>query len=385
MENRWPQESLGIYVHIPFCLRKCSYCDFFSVSGAGTSELEFYCSRLCQEISNCPDHYRDKPVDSIYFGGGTPSLLTPKQIGLIVETLALQFHLNREIEITMEANPATVDQKALAEYRQAGVNRISLGVQSLNDLELAALGRIHTAAAAHQAVAAAQAAGFDNLSLDLIYGIPGQTINSWLGTLTEAVSYQPQHISLYLLQLDTEVPMAKSIALGDQVLPEEEESEEMYYEAIDYLQNRGINPYEISNLALPGYTCRHNLRYWHFGEYLGFGAGAVSRLKSRRWMNAPDVEPYLSADKVSSTRQLLLEDMNDRKQAVEAAIMGLRLTSGLHLNQFKRRFGIDFMEMHQDQIELFKQRGWLELEHGWLRLTKAGIMVSNRVLCEFVD
>lgn len=382
METSWPQDTMGIYVHIPFCIRKCSYCDFFSVTGADYYLRQDYALKLRQEIMNCPDSYRDKPVDSIYFGGGTPSLLTPKQIGSMVEGMAQQFHFSRDIEITMEANPATVDHRSLAEYHQAGVNRISLGVQSLNDRELAALGRIHTAAAARQAITAAQAVGFDNLNLDLIYGIPGQTISSWLGILAEALNYQPQHISMYLLQLDGEVPMVQAIARGEQVLPGEEESEAMYYEAIDYMQRRDVRPYEISNLALPGYSCRHNLRYWHFGEYLGFGAGAVSRLKSRRWMNAPDLKLYLSATRA---RSVLLEDMSVRKQAAEAAIMGLRLRSGLHLPLFKRRFGIDFMEMYQDQIEIFTQRGWLELEHGWLRLTKAGIMVSNRVLCEFVD
>lgn len=385
MTTSWPQHSLGIYVHIPFCRRKCSYCDFFSVTGADDYMRQDYALRLCREISDCPQHFSDKPVDSVYFGGGTPSLMTPQQIGLIVENLAQKFHLQTDIEITMEANPATVDKKTLAEYRQMGVNRLSLGVQSLIDRELTVLGRIHSGTAAREAVLAAQAAGFDNLSLDLIYGIPGQTINSWLETLTEALNYQPQHISMYLLQLDKQVPMAKAIDRKELLLPEEEESEAMYFEAIEYMQRRGLEPYEISNLAMPGYACRHNLRYWHFGEYLGIGAGSVSRIAHRRWMNAPDLDSYMSAASASSAARLLLEEMDHRQQAAEAVIMGLRLTDGLNLDDFKRRFGLDLMRLYQSHIRAFIERGCLELEHGWLRLTKAGIMVSNQVLCGFVE
>ncbi len=384
MKAGWPQHSLGIYVHIPFCRKKCSYCDFYSVTGLGHAELEAYTNRLCNEIAACPAAYRTKPVDSVFFGGGTPSLLTPTQINRMIQTLASSFHLQQDAEITMEANPATVDLNSLVGYRQAGINRISLGVQSLQDSELQTLGRLHSANTAAEAITAARAAGFDNLSLDLIYGIPGQTKHSWMETLTAVAGYLPRHISIYLLQLDDEVPMAQAIARGELAQTEEEECEAMYFTALDYMGHRGLKQYEISNLAEPGYSCRHNLRYWHFGEYLGFGAAAVSRLGNRRWMNRPDLDEYMSGDCGNVPGQLLLEKMDPREQAVEAVIMALRLHEGVNLADYKRRFGIDLMQMYKSEIEMFISQGKLELEHGWLRLTKAGIMVSNQVLCGFV-
>jgi oxygen-independent coproporphyrinogen-3 oxidase len=385
MESDWPQESLGIYVHIPFCLRKCAYCDFYSVSGAGPVELEAYTARLCLEIADCPVENRSEPVDSIYFGGGTPSLLTPAQLGRVIEALASSFNVQPHSEISMEANPATVDRDSLRAYRDIGINRISLGVQSLQDQELHVLERLHSVASAREATKAARLGGFKNLNLDLIYGIPGQTITSWMETVREAVSFEPEHISMYLLQLDEETPLARAIAAGNLQAPADEECEAMYYQALDYAQHMGLQQYEISNLAMPGRQCRHNLRYWQFGEYLGFGAGAVSRIKGRRWMNRPDLDLYMLDNKANMKRQLLLEEMSPRQQATEAVIMGLRLTEGLNLDIINQRFGLDLLSAYETEIEKNIIQGSLELEHGWLRLTKAGIMVSNQVLCGFVE
>jgi oxygen-independent coproporphyrinogen-3 oxidase len=386
MEATWPQNSLGLYVHIPFCRRKCPYCDFYSVTFADQAQLQAYTERLCFEISACSEDYRGKPVDSIYFGGGTPSLLKPAQIGTVINTMASRFTLLKDLEITMEINPATVNRSSLEACKTAGINRVSLGLQSLQDKELRVLGRIHSAAAARKAITAADAAGFHNLSFDLIYGIPGQTITAWMQTLQEAVSFQPQHISIYLLQLESQVPMARAIARGELVLPAEEDIEAMYYQAIDYLHDKGIVQYEISNLALDGYLCRHNLRYWQFGEYLGFGAAAVSRLGGRRWMNAADVDAYMAGGpNRAEAAQIVLEDMEPRQQAQEAIIMGLRLTNGLNVEAFRRRFGISLLQEFRPVVERFTSSGLLELDHGWLRLTKAGLLVSNQVLCCFVE
>lgn len=382
MKSEWPLGSLGLYLHIPFCRQKCSYCDFYSVPGASLEQLAAYVECLCAEIAAISSIDRAVPVDSIYFGGGTPSLLQSAQIGLLLDAIASRFSLTGDAEITMEVNPATVDGKAWPAYKHAGINRISLGLQSLHNNELAVLGRIHSARTARETILALSAAGFDNISFDLIYGIPGQTMAAWMQTLREAAGYSPQHVSMYLLQLDAHVPLAESIVCGKLALPGEEIIETMYYQGIDYLQQQGLVQYEISNLASPGYACRHNLRYWQCGEYLGIGAAAVSCRGGRRWMNAADLQVYMSGG--SQAPQVILEDMDPRQQAAEAIILGLRLRKGINIEAFSRRFGFDIMQHHQELVQRLISSRLLELEHGWLRLTKRGFLLSNQVLCHFV-
>jgi len=386
MESGWPQDSLGLYVHIPFCRSKCPYCDFYSVVCNDQAQLQAYTERICAEILTCPKQYRIKPVDSIYFGGGTPSLLTPAQINTIIDAIAACFTFSKEPEITMEMNPATINQVTLKAYQTAGINRVSLGLQSLQDKELRVLGRIHSAADAKEAVEAARAVGFHNINLDLIYGIPGQTITDWMQCLERAVDYQPNHISMYLLQLENQVPMSRAIAQGELALPEDAEVEAMYYRAIDYLHDKGIVQYEISNFALDGYACRHNMRYWQFGEYLGFGSAAVSRMGSLRWMNVADLKVYMSrGQNRTKPEQIVLEDMNPRQQAQEAMIMGLRLTTGVNIAAYRKRFGTGLLQEFLHLAERFISSGLLELDNGWLRLTKPGYLLSNQVLCCFVE
>lgn len=381
MESVWPLGSLGLYLHIPFCRHKCFYCDFYSVPGASLKQLAAYTGSLCAEIATVKDGNGAVPVDSIYFGGGTPSLLPPLQIGGVLDAIAKRFSLAKNIEITMEANPGTVNKEIWADYRLAGINRISLGVQSLNDKELAVLGRKHSAGLVRETVAALRKAGFDNISLDLIYGIPGQTMAAWGQTLKEVALLGPEHLSMYLLQLDEQVPLAKSIACGKLALPEDEAIEAMYYGGLDYLEGQGLAQYEISNLAFPGYACRHNLRYWLCGEYLGLGAGAVSCLGGRRWMNAADLEAYMSGDNQS---RITLEEMTPAQQAQEAIILGLRLRKGIDIKAFNERFGFDIIECHHDIVGCLTKSGLLESEYGWLRLTKRGFLLSNQVLYRFV-
>ncbi|NLW90499.1 MAG: radical SAM family heme chaperone HemW [Syntrophomonadaceae bacterium] len=374
-----------IYIHIPFCLKKCGYCDFYSLAGASADVLERYTQALLTEIDQQATKMPDTIIRSIYFGGGTPSLLAGQQIESILARVRSRFRVDPGAEITLEANPATLDREKLSSIMGSGVNRLSLGVQSFSDDELRMLGRVHSSNDVFRTIELVQSLGLKNYNMDLIYGLPGQSIRGWLYNLEQAVSCRPAHISMYLLQLDPCTPMGRETAAGRLILPDDELEAQMYYSGIDYLNGKGYQQYEISNLSLSGAECRHNIFYWQSAPYLGLGAGAVSFGGGRRWRNQADVKAYLENLSVNRAVPVEeLESMDDNGLVSDALILGLRMTEGIDLEYFAVRFGVDLTRQYESVIELCRARGLLEVEHGRLFLTRAGYFLSNEVLCRFM-
>ncbi|MCX5779424.1 MAG: radical SAM family heme chaperone HemW [Firmicutes bacterium] len=378
-------ESMGIYIHVPFCLHKCAYCDFYSVPMQDPEVLENYTRTVIKELE-LRQTEMDCPVTTIYLGGGTPSRLSPVQIARILNAVFTQYRTSGEPEISMEVNPATVNRQDLRDLLSAGVNRLSIGVQSFADAELQILGRMHSSAEAATILAEVREAGFDNFNIDLIYGVPGQTLAGWQENLKLALDFHPTHISAYLLQLDTNTPMARKIAAGSLTALAEDLEADMFYGARDYLQQQGYQHYEISNFARPGQECQHNLLYWRCRKYLGIGPGAVSFNGQRRILNPPRLEEYMAALLAGQAPAWeIIETMDARQQAVDAIIMGLRLTEGISLPDFLQRFDVELTTDYQHIIQLCQQRGLLQQDHDRLYLTPRGYFLSNQVLSLFVD
>lgn len=377
-------ESMGIYIHVPFCLHKCSYCDFYSLPGINPELYERYIDCLTLEISRSTCEFRS-PFRSIYFGGGTPSLLDSIQLERLIAAIYRCFQPDREPEVTIEVNPATVTRQTLREYRQMGINRLSIGVQSFADAELRILGRLHNAEQAVECLDWASQAGFENVNIDLIYGLPGQSQEAWLSNLRRAGSLHPQHISAYLLQLDPATPLAHQIAAGELSLPDDETQSELYYLTRDFLQERGYRQYEISNFAIPGYECDHNLIYWKVGTYLGIGVGAVSFDGRQRTLNSPPLEAYMDSILAGDlTYRQILETMDFKQKMAEAVVMGLRLTQGINREDFQKRFGVDLLTYFEKIIRRCQAQGLLEVDNN-IYLSSRAYFISNQVLCQFMS
>ena len=376
---------MGIYLHIPFCQRKCSYCDFYSLSGATTELYDQYTDCLIRELTLRTAEYR-LPLISIYFGGGTPSLLAPQHIERILDTICKLYLPQGDPEITLEVNPATISRQGLEDLRQAGVNRLSIGVQSFVDRELHLLGRMHDSQQAGQCIEWSHQAGFDNISLDLIYGIPAQNKEDWRGNLLQAVDYGPQHISTYLLQLEPHVPLARRITSGTLAMLTDDEEADLYDLARECLREADYLHYELSNFARPGFKCRHNIGYWSVGAYLGVGAGAVSYDGRQRRLNIPDLEAYLTAlSKNIPLPQQILETMGRRQQLAEALVMGLRLVEGIDRDTLGGRFGIENWADFQPIIDRMVSEGLLMVDQNRVYLSPGAYFISNAVLSEFLE
>jgi len=375
----------GLYIHIPFCLKKCRYCDFYSLSFSSSEMLDRYVNSVVREIELKAENLPDTLVKTVYMGGGTPSLLTAGQLERIMCAVNKHFKLESCAEICLEANPATLDAGKAKAIRQAGFNRLSLGVQSFHDDELQLLGRSHNAADVYRTIDFLHYGGITNYNIDLIYGLPGQTIKRWQETLNQAVQMEPAHISMYLLQLEQSTPMARDIKNGRLKMPGEESDVQMYETGIDLLEAAGLKQYEISNLARPGLTCQHNLIYWHAVEYIGIGAGAVSFTGRRRYINKANLEQYqLALEKKSDLPVEELEYMDQKGLTTDAIILGLRLCEGINLERFESRFGINIYTEYQDIIKEGTEGGLLNITNGNLRFTRRGYFVSNQVLCQFI-
>lgn len=376
----------SLYFHIPYCTRKCSYCDFTSfdqpeISPGGYIEL------LLEEVRLRSRYLEPLTVPTLYFGGGTPSLLTPLQIARLLEKVRDLFSVEVDAEITLEANPGTVTFNSLEGYLAAGVNRLSLGVQSLDDRQLSLLGRIHSAAEASAAFTLARAAGFRNIGIDLMHGLPEQSLDSWQGTLREAVALQPEHVSVYGLSVEAGTPFAKKAARKELNLPDEELAVAMFEQTAESLCSAGYEHYEISNYALPGYRSRHNQVYWRRGNYLGFGAGAHSFLVTPayggRWENPPTLAEYAAT--VSSGKLPAMAVPLTRKEAMaEFMFLGLRLLEGVDGREFTRQFGLELEEAFPKVVARLCARGLLSSEGAMLRLTAKGLLLANLVMAEFV-
>ncbi|MDR1496100.1 MAG: radical SAM family heme chaperone HemW [Clostridiales Family XIII bacterium] len=376
--------TLGIYIHIPFCKRRCRYCTFLSDDETGDKERSLYVTQLRREISGKSVLYaKERVVDTIFIGGGTPTILPPCEIDDIIEAVYSRFHVANDAEVTVEANPGTVDRGYLRSIRDEGVNRISFGVQSFDEGTLARLGRVHTAGEAVDSYMAAREAGYDNVNIDLIFGLPDQGAESWNQDIRTALSLRPDHLSFYDLQLEEETPLYEDVMAGRLEALTDLEDRRMYHAAIEALTAEGYEHYEISNAALPGMRSRHNLKYWSMDDYLGFGLGAHSYMNGRRFVNTEFRDDYIKAQ---SSDQMVSSYYNNTRgdEMSEYVWLGLRRTDGISLSDFSTRFGEDFMNLYAHETENLIERKLLTREGDKLRLTALGLDLSNVVFREFV-
>lgn len=383
----------AVYIHIPFCIKRCYYCDFITYAGQGDL-IGKYVETLLDEIEAYRGRITD-PIDTVYFGGGTPSVLPAKTIASIITALKGHFILNEDAEITLEGNPGTLSLPFLQALRQAGVNRLSLGIQSFDNEDLKVLGRIHNAEQAQEAIDFSRQAGFENLSLDLIFGLPGQSLERWQENLKRACDLGVEHLSLYSLILEENTEFARMLAAGELVLPDDDLVADMFEWAIDHLPTRGYQHYEISNWARNvDLESRHNKVYWHNLDYLGLGAGAHGRLGERRYHNYDNLQDYIGCvdreDQAGSPYVMEQIPISRRDAMQEQMMLGLRLTQeGVSDAVFRNRFGFAIQEAFPTEIN--KLLGaefveWAQFEDGpHLRLTRRGIMLGNQVFQEFVD
>ncbi len=371
-------KKLGIYIHVPFCLKKCGYCDFCSYVGVGDAVRDGYVSVLCSQIGAAHETAHGYTVDTVYFGGGTPTLLTVGQFERIFGALYGTFDVAPDAEITSECNPATADLGYFRDLRRLGVNRLSIGVQSTDERELRALGRIHSREDAFRAFSDAQAAGFDSLSADLMFGIPGQTRESFSSTLDDIISTGPGHVSAYGLILEPGTEFYKN--RKDLALPDEDTEYTMYTDAVERLAERGLRRYEISNFALPGRESRHNLKYWRREEYLGFGAAAHSFLGDRRFFAPPSLEAYMSGRFEDGSERISGHDA-----ACEFVMLGMRLSDGISESELKARFGVSLDELCHGKLDAYTAAGLVVRGGDRCAFSDAGFYVSNTVLSDILD
>ncbi len=373
------KKALELYLHIPFCIRKCEYCDFLS-GPADERNRRTYLDALLRELAAVGPQAEDYEVTSVYIGGGTPSLLPGEWMEKLMAGVREGYCLAKDAEISMEANPGTLTKENLAGYRRAGINRLSLGCQSTDDAELKLLGRIHTWAQFQESFRMAREAGFTNLNVDLMSGLPGQHLASWEKSLETIARMEPEHISAYSLIIEEGTPFAEKTL----ELPDEEEERQMYERTGEILQSYGYQQYEISNYAKSGKECQHNLGYWTRREYLGFGVGSASLFQNQRFTNLRDRSAYAAFDgKVESIRRDL-ETLTVREQMEETMILGLRLIRGVSRSEFQKNFGVSVGEIYGPMLEKYSRMGLLQIKGDRIALTRAGISVSNPIMADFL-
>jgi len=402
---------LGLYIHVPFCAAICNYCNFNR--GLFDAELKArYVDALVTEIeragvtnhSRIPNHARlpnpDRipnpdqipnpesriPVqaDTIYFGGGTPSLLEPEEIARIIAACETSFDVAADREVTMEANPETVTQARLAAYRRAGVGRLSFGVQSFREDELRRLSRLHGAERARAAFGDARDAGFDNISLDLMMWLPGQRVSDWLESVDAAIALAPEHLSLYLLEVYPNAPLKEDMARARWSQAPDDDAAVMYLEAMDRLEAAGLEQYEISNVARAGRASRHNLKYWTDGEWLGFGCGAHSTRDGVRWKNTSATEEYVQQIASGTPTAVDVRHLTSAEHLGDALFTALRLVDGIDINAIQTRYGVDVWRRFGADLEPFVDAGYLLREGSHLRLTRQGMLLAHEVMAVFV-
>ena len=371
---------LGLYVHVPFCESICNYCNFNRGLLDGDLKAR-YVAALATEICRAGD---GTPVDTIYFGGGTPSLLSRSELIEVLGACRGAFEVEPTAEISLEVNPETAERSRLDAWRGAGVTRLSFGVQSFRDDELERLGRRHTASRARQAVQLARAAGFDDISLDLMLWLPSQTRAQWRESVEALIDLGPTHASLYLLELYPNAPLKEEMSRAGWSLAPDEDAAEMYLEALDRTDADGYEHYEISNVARPSHQCRHNLKYWRGGEWLGFGCGSHSTRRSCRWRNLSDTERYIAC--VTANEPVVAErhELTEEERLGDRLFMGLRLTEGIDVSAVEQDHGVDVMARYGAALTPFLDAEFLKLESGRLSLTRQGMLVANEVMRTFV-
>jgi oxygen-independent coproporphyrinogen-3 oxidase len=376
-------DLIGLYLHIPYCLHKCGYCDFNS-HNINEAEMASYVRALLREMEYYAKRADNRTVATIFFGGGTPTTLPSLELARILKACQSKFQMLNGAEITLEANPATIPQSDLQQLLEAGFNRLSIGVQSFDPEELKRLERVHTVDEVYLTVERARQAGFDNLSLDLMFGLPGQTAERWQDNLQKAIDLQPEHISAYNLTIEPDTVFHKQQAQGQLKMPPDDFQRELFEITIDTLTQAGYLRYEVSNYAKPGRRCRHNMNYWMNGEFLGLGAGASSAFNGDRYKNVNLPSRYITQINESDIAIESRETPSLHQRMGESVMLGLRLREGIHLPNFEQQFGISFREVFRDTIARLKETGLLEIRGGRAFLSREGWFLADSVIVEFI-
>lgn len=377
------KKDLGLYIHIPFCVKKCAYCDFLSWKGSG-EEREAYVQALEKEISSYSEFAKDYRVSTVFFGGGTPSVLEGEQTERILKKIRDTFRVEKDAEITLEMNPGTAQKEKLLLYRELGINRLSIGLQSVKNENLKLLGRIHTYGDFLDSYRMAREARFDNISADLISSLPGQTLEEWKEELEILQETPLEHISVYQLIIEKGTEFYEKYGEHEELLPDEETSREIYLWTGKYLKEHGFEQYEISNYARPSRKSRHNLRYWERKDYLGLGLGAASMVHNIRMSNTRDWEKYIEGSQNPKRLREEVEFLEEPRQMEEFMFLGLRKTEGVSRKEFRRIFGRDLDMVYEKALQKHLENGMLEASKDRIRLSQAGILVSNQVLSDFI-
>ena len=375
-------KTIGIYIHIPFCRSKCSYCDFYSLAGR-EDRMDDYQKALSRHIKETAPQARGYGVDTVYFGGGTPSYYGEKRLRELLALVRKQFRLTRDAEITVEVNPDSVTRRDLIRLRRAGVNRVSMGMQSASGEELQSVGRPHDHSQTCRAVEDVRSAKIHNLSLDLIYGLPGQTMEDWRASVEEAIRLAPEHLSCYGLKVEPGTPLCARVAAGE-VLPDDDLQADCYLWAVKRLEEAGYHQYEISNFAKRGFQSRHNMKYWMGREYLGFGPGAHSDFGGCRYSFQRDLEGYIAGVESGGAILDQMENIPQRERCGEYLMLRLRTTRGIEEWEYRRKYFMNFDPLSARLAE-FEQRGWARrVDRRW-RLTPEGFLLSNRLIGDLME
>ena len=377
------KKDLGLYIHIPFCIKKCAYCDFLSWSG-DKDQKEEYVRDLEQEIRSYKTFAADYQVSTVYFGGGTPSILETGQIERIMGALRQTFRIEKKAEITLEMNPGTAQKEKLKVYRQLGINRLSIGIQSVKNENLKLLGRIHTYEDFLESYHMAREAGFDNISGDLISSLPGQTLEEWKEELEILIRTPLEHLSVYQLIIEEGTEFYERYGEHEELLPDDETSREIYLWTGEYLENQGFRQYEISNYARAGKESRHNLRYWERKDYLGLGLGAASMIRNMRMSNTRDWEKYRTGCRDPRKIREEVEFLEEPRQIEEFMFLGLRKTRGVSRKEFRRTFGKDLDLIYEKTLKKYLENGMLQESGDRIFLSEEGILLSNHIFADFL-
>ncbi|MGI6705263.1 MAG: radical SAM family heme chaperone HemW [Clostridia bacterium] len=376
-------KSLGLYIHIPFCERKCRYCDFISFAGR-ERDIGPYVNALLMEMRTWKERLRGYQIDTIFIGGGTPTFLHERDIEQILLECFRLFHIAEQAEISLEANPGTLSLRKLEVYKRAGVNRLSLGLQAVESWHLARLGRIHSFEDFLVSYRLAHEKGFDNINIDLMFGLPDQTLEEWTETLDRVTELEPAHLSCYGLIIEEGTPFYEEYRNGKLRLPREDDEREMYWKAVEELTKQGFEHYEISNFARSGYQCRHNLNYWENGEYIGLGCAAHSFFHAERIANETDLCSYINKIRERGNAVVTRQKIDRTDEMFETVMLGLRLTKGLDLEAFQRRFHISFLEYYREELEKLQRMNLIQIKDRYISLTSMGMDVQNQVLVSFL-
>lgn len=375
-------KTLGLYLHIPFCKRKCAYCDFYSI--CDLTQIDAYVKALAEQIRSFSVYRKNYTVDTIYFGGGTPSILTGQQVCDLLDVIRKTFKLASDAEITIEANPGTLDTEKLAGYRRAGVNRLSIGLQSADDGELKLLSRIHTRDEFEENFYLARLEGFDNISIDLMHGLPYQKEETLMETIDYVIRLDPEHISLYGLRIEPDTAFGENEELQNHIVDDDTWSDR-YLMAAEKLACAGFLQYEISNFSKLGFECRHNIRYWKCEEYIGFGPAAHSFIEGKRFSYTKEFKNYILDPTDFTSRLDEIQDIPPEEQAKEFVMLGFRMTCGVQVAEYNERFHDDFDVRYGEKIAPYIRWGLIVPTAEGYRLSENGFLVSNSILGDILD